>query len=200
MKSKLRTFVAIELPESRQDDIRKLQHAFASQGLDIRWVKPMNLHLTLSFLGDVDPPDIDAVESVLSGTAANTPIFDLSPRGMGVFPNIRKPRILWVGMAGQTDMLRSVQKSVVGALVPLGFAADKRPYRGHLTIGRIKPRRTHQGRLVGALRTHQEFVSQAFTVKRLVIFKSDLRPDGPVYTRLCKMPLGTSTTLHPNIS
>lgn len=199
MKSKFRTFVAIELPKSRQDDIRKLQHAFASHRLDIRWVKPENLHLTLRFLGDVDPPDIDAVERVLSGTAANTPIFDLSPRGMGVFPNIRQPRILWVGMAGQTDMLRSLQKSLVDALVPLGFAADKRPYRGHLTIGRIKPR-THQGRLVGALRTHQEFFSQVFTVKRLVIFKSDLRPDGPVYTRLCEMPLGTSTTLHPNIS
>ena len=199
MKSKYRTFIAIELPEGGQDDIRRLQHAFATQRLDIRWVKPVNLHLTLSFLGDVDPPDIDAVARVLSGSAANTPIFDLSPRGMGVFPNIRQPRILWVGMAGQTDMLKSLQKSVADALAPLGFAANKRPYRGHLTIGRIKPR-THQGRLVDALRAHQEFVSQAFTVKRLVIFKSDLRPDGPVYTRLYEMPLGTSTALHPNIS
>jgi 2'-5' RNA ligase len=199
MKSKLRTFVAIELPKRRQDEIRELQHAVASRRLDIRWVKPVNMHLTLSFLGDVDPPDIDAVERVLSNTAANAPIFALSPRGIGVFPSIRHPRILWVGMAGQTDMLRSIQKSVVAALVPLGFAADKRPYRGHLTIGRINPR-IHQGRLLDALRTHQGFVSQAFTVKRLVVFKSDLHPDGPVYSRLCEMPLNTSTTLHSNSS
>ena len=189
MKPKFRTFVAIELPQNIQDAIRKLQHSFASHRLDIRWVKPGNTHLTLSFLGDVDPFDIESVNRVLSDIAANYPIFDLSPRGVGIFPNVRRPRIIWVGIAGKTDVLRSVQKSVVNVLVPLGFAAEKRPYRGHLTIGRIK-NRPNQGSLVTALRTQQEFDCEAFTVRRLIIFKSELHPDGPVYTQLYRIPLG----------
>ena len=109
------------------------------------------------------PSDIEIVARVLSDTAANYPVFDLVPRGVGIFPNIRRPRIVWTGIAGQTDILRSVQKSVENALVPLGFSAEKRPYRGHLTLGRIKDR-IDQGRLVTALRAHQDFVSEAFSV------------------------------------
>lgn len=199
MASKIRTFVAIELPEDIRADIRKLQHDFTSYRFDIRWVIPLNMHLTLTFLGDIDPSNIEAVGRVLSETAAHYPIFELRPRGMGVFPNIRRPRIIWTGIAGQTDVLRSVQKSVANALDPLGFAAEKRPYRGHLTLGRVKSR-IDQSRLVDALRTHQEFVSEAFSVERLVMFKSELHPGGPSYTKLCEMPLGISIKHSPNIS
>ena len=199
MGSKLRAFIAIEVPEKIHNDIRRLQRAVASHRLNIRWVKPVNMHLTIKFLGDVDPSDMEVFGRILSDTAANHPIFDLLPQGVGIFPNIRRPRIIWAGIAGQTDVLRSVRKSVENALVSLGFAADKRPYRGHLTIGRIK---THldQGRLVTALRTHQVFVSKTFSVERLVMLKSELHPNGPVYTKLLEMPFGISTKHHPNIS
>jgi 2'-5' RNA ligase len=199
MKPKFRTFVAIELPEKIHVDIRKLQRDFASHRLNVRWVKPVNIHLTIRFLGNVDPSDVSGVGRVLSDTAANYPIFDLVPRGVGIFPNIRRPRIVWTGIAGQIDVLRSVQKSVENALVPLGFAAEKRPYRGHLTLGRIKAR-MDQGRLVTALRAHQDFVSETFSVKRLVMFKSELHPNGPVYTKLYEMALGASISdSHLNI-
>lgn len=199
MKPKLRAFVAIELPENIQDAIRELQRSFAFHRLDIRWVKPVNLHLTVKFLGNVHASDIETFGRVLSGTAANHPVFDLRPQGVGIFPNIRRPRIIWTGIAGQTTVLRSVWKSVENALVPLGFTAEKRPYRGHLTIGRVK---THmdQGRLVNALRAHQDFASESFSVKRLVMFKSELGPSGPVYTKLWKVPFGTSSKYHANIS
>ena len=199
MKSKFRAFIAIELPEKIKRDIRKLQHVFASHVLDIRWVKPVNMHLTIKFLGDVDPSDIEAVGRLLSDTAANHPIFDLAPRGVGLFPNIRRPSIIWTGIAGQTDVLGSIHKSVNSGLTDIGFEADKRPYRGHLTLGRIK---THmdQSRLVTALRVNQEFASEAFSVERLVMFKSERHPNGPVYTKLYEVPLGISTKHHPDIS
>ena len=199
MKPKLRAFIAIELPEKIQGDIRNLQRAFASHGLKIRWVTPVNLHLTIKFLGDIAPSEMESLGRILSDTAAIHPMFDLLPQGIGVFPNIRRPRIIWAGIAGQTHILRFIWKSVENALVPLGFAAEKRPYRGHLTIGRVK---THmdQGRLVTALRTHQDFVSESFIVRRLVMFKSELCPNGPVYTKLWEMPLGISTKHHANIS
>jgi 2'-5' RNA ligase len=199
MKPKLRAFVAIELPEKIQGDIRSLQRAFAAHRLNIRWVKPVNLHLTIKFLGDIEPSDMEPLGRVLSDTAAIHPMFHLLPQGMGIFPNIRRPRIIWTGIAGQTHILRSIWKSVENVLVPLGFAAEKRPYRGHLTIGRVKTR-MDQARLVSALRAHQDFVSESFLVKRLVMYRSELHPSGAVYTKLLEMPLGMSTNHHPNLS
>ncbi|MBW1864084.1 MAG: RNA 2',3'-cyclic phosphodiesterase, partial [Deltaproteobacteria bacterium] len=112
MKYKFRTFVAIELPGYIRDDLRKLQHDFTSCRFDIRWVKPRNMHLTVKFLGDVDPVHVEAVGNVLAEIVRQTPVFELLPRGMGVFPNIRQPRILWTGIAGQADALGYLHRSV----------------------------------------------------------------------------------------
>lgn len=198
MESKLRTFVALELPEKIRTDIRKLQHAFRSHRFDIRWVKPLNMHLTLVFLGDISQTHVEAASRVLSETASQYPIFDLIPRGVGVFPSIRKPRILWVGITGQTDILRAIQGTVRREMNLLGLTSENRPYKGHLTLGRVK-NRIHQGRLMDALGTHQAFVSQPFSVKHLVMFKSELTSGGPHYTQLCVAPLGISAVPDPDI-
>jgi 2'-5' RNA ligase len=192
MKYKFRTFVAIELPGYIRDDLRKLQHDFTSYRFGIRWVKPRNMHLTLKFLGDADPVHVEAIENVLAEIVGQTPVFELLPRGMGVFPNIRQPRILWTGIAGQVNALRYLHRSVEIALDPLGFTAEKRFFTGHLTIGRIK-KRIEPKRLADALRTHQGFASDPFAVERLVLFKSDLKQNGPIYTKLREMHLGIQT-------
>jgi RNA 2',3'-cyclic 3'-phosphodiesterase len=191
MEAKVRTFVAIELPEIIQRDIRHLQHAFKSHRFDIRWVKPLNMHLTLAFLGNISPSVIEAVGRVVSETATAHPVFELIPQGVGVFPNIRRPRIIWAGISGQTDILRSLQAFMSSGLNRLGFKTEKRPYKGHLTLGRVKSP-LDQGRLVDALRSHQGFVSRAFSVQHLVMFKSELHPGGPFYTKLSEVPLGHS--------
>ena len=189
LASKFRTFIAVELPENIRSDIRKLQHVFRSYRFDIRWVKTQNMHLTLKFLGDVDPAHVEPIWNVLTEIVGQHPVFELLPRGMGVFPNIRQPRILWAGIAGQMDALRNLHRSVEIALDPLGFTAEKRLFKGHLTIGRIK-KRIDPKRLADALRTHQNFESDPFAVERLVLFKSELLPGGPNYTKLYEMPFG----------
>ncbi|MDX2446197.1 MAG: RNA 2',3'-cyclic phosphodiesterase [Desulfobacterales bacterium] len=192
MGSKLRTFIAIELPGYIQDDLRKLQHVFISHRFDIRWVKPLNMHLTITFLGDIDPSEIKAVSRTLSETAARYPVFELVPRGVGVFPSIRQARIIWTGVAGQTHVLRQLQASVEKALEPLGFIAERRLFTGHLTMGRIK-KRIDPKRLADALRIHQGFASDPFAVERLVLFKSDLKKNGPIYTKLREIRLDIQT-------
>ena len=192
LASKIRTFVAIELPENIRTDLRRLQHDFTSYRFGIRWVKPRNMHLTLKFLGDVDPVHVEAIGNVLAESVGQTPVFELLPRGLGVFPNIRQPRILWTGIAGQADALRYLHRSVEIALDPLGFTADKRFFTGHLTIGRIK-KRIDPKRLADALRIHQGFASDPFAVERLVLFKSDLKQNGPQYSKLREMRLGIQT-------
>jgi 2'-5' RNA ligase len=189
MKTNFRAFVAIELPGYIRDDLRKLQHDFMSCRFGIRWVKPRNMHLTVKFLGDVDSVHVEAIGNVLAESVGQTPMFELLPRGLGVFPNIRQPRILWTGIAGQADALRYLHRSVEIALDPLGFTADKRFFTGHLTIGRIK-KRIDLKRLSDALRIHQGFESDPFAVERVVLFKSDLLPGGPKYSKLYEMPLG----------
>jgi len=199
MKPKVRTFIAIELPDTIQSDIRQLKHFFTPYRFDIRWVKPSNMHLTVKFLGDVDPADLDTTHKLLADIAGNFPSFDLVPRGLGVFPSLKRPRNIWVGIAGQTDVLYSIQHAVNSDLTEMGFPAEKRPFRGHLTFGRIKSR-IDPARLLDALRARQTFVSKAFTVERLVMFKSELRPGGPIYTKLYEEPLGISTTHDSNVS
>jgi 2'-5' RNA ligase len=199
LANKIRTFVAIELPENIRFDIRKLQHAFTSFRFEIRWVKPLNMHLTIKFLGDVDPVDLDTIGKVLSDIAGKFPSFDLIPRGLGVFPSLKRPRNLWIGIAGQTDVLGSIQQSVNSGLNEIGFTTEKRPFRGHLTFGRIKSR-IDQDRLLEAFHAQQKFVSKSFTVENLVMFKSELTPDGPIYTKLYEMPLGILTTHNANAS
>jgi len=198
MKPKVRTFIAIELPDEIRSDIRQLTRAFTPYRFDIRWVKPLNMHLTIQFLGDVGPADLDAIGKVLSDKAGFFSRFDLIPRGLGVFPSLKRPRILWIGIAGQTDILGSIQKSVSSGLNDLGFTAQKRPFRGHLTFGRIKSR-IDQKRLLDALHAQQKFVSKAFSVDHLVMFKSELTQGGPIYTKLYEAPLGISTTHNPNV-
>jgi len=189
LAAKIRTFIAIELPDKIQSDIRQLKHSFLPYRFDIRWVKPLNMHLTIKFLGDVDPADLDTIGKLLSDIAGNFPRFDLIPRGLGVFPSLKRPRVIWIGIAGQTDVLGSIQQSVNGGLNEIGFTTEKRPFRGHLTFGRIKSR-VDQDRLLDALHAQQKFVSKAFTVENLVLFKSELSPSGPIYTKLYEVPLG----------
>ena len=189
LAAKIRTFIAIELPDKIQSDIRQLKHSFLPYRFDIRWVKPLNMHLTIKFLGDVDPADLDTIGKLLSDIAGNFPSFDLIPRGLGVFPSLKRPRVIWIGIAGQTDVLGSIQQSVNGGLNEIGFITEKRPFRGHLTFGRIKSR-VDQDRLLDALHAQQKFVSKAFTVENLVMFKSELTPSGPIYTKLYEVPLG----------
>lgn len=192
MKHKIRTFVAIELPENIRSDIRKLQHAFSAYQFNIRWVKLRNMHLTLKFIGDVNPVHVKTIGDVLADIVGQNAVFELLPRGMGVFPNIRHPQILWTGVAGQMDALRCLHRSVEIALDPLGFTAESRPFTGHLTIGRIK-KRIDPKRLADALRTHQGFASDPFAVERLMLFKSDLKKNGPIYTKLREMRLDIQT-------
>jgi 2'-5' RNA ligase len=92
-------------------------------------------------------------------------------------------RVVWVGLRGDDQALISLQKSVEDALAPLGFEPEDRPFRAHLTLGRVKGRQ-HLRALQDALLTHQGFESEVFDVTELVLYKSDLLPDGARYTPL----------------
>jgi 2'-5' RNA ligase len=183
MSPTIRAFIAIELPPSVISLLEKTQQDFKSAGLRAKWVRPENIHLTLKFLGNIDPGDIDKIGDAMSDTVMDLDPLTLAARGVGVFPGIKRPRVIWVGLGGQTQLLFAVQRKLEDNLAVIGFAKEKRPFKGHLTLGRFRqavdPHTTSR-----VIQEHADLKSEDFTANRIVLFQSDLKPTGPVYSGL----------------
>lgn len=179
----IRSFVALDIPAGAQEALSRLTRELRQTGAAVSWVRADRIHLTLKFLGNVPPHQIQAIESALEPVAASTAPFRLQPAGCGAFPTIKQMRVVWVGLRGDDHALISLQRSVEDALAPLGFEPEGRAFRAHLTLGRVKGRQ-HLRALQDALLVHQGFESEVFDVNELVLYKSDLLPEGARYTIL----------------
>jgi 2'-5' RNA ligase len=191
MSNTIRTFIAIELPEKIIYTIGKVQEEIKIYGLKVRWVRPENIHLTLKFLGDIQEADTEKVAKVVSESVTGHPAISLAVKGIGVFPSIKKPRVLWLGISKQLDPLTALQQALNYNLEAMGFPKEKRPFRGHLTLGRIKskidPKILHD-----ILKEFFQFESEHFLADRIILYKSDLKPGGAVYTKLIETYLTVS--------
>jgi len=187
----LRAFIAIELEPEILERIGALQAQLRQEvpeGL-VRWVKPEGIHLTLQFLGDVPAVRIDAIADAMRQACAPQAAFRFAIGGMGCFPDVRRPRVIWVGVDEPAGALLNLQRAIVQAMKPLGFAPEKRPFSAHLTLGRVKEGRPAMLQALGARVTQggPELGAQAATEVHLI--RSDLRPSGAVYTTLAVAPL-----------
>ena len=183
MKESIRAFIAIPLPGEVKAQARAIQTEFRETGLRLRWVKPHGMHLTLKFLGDIDRIQVAGLETALEAAAGTSPVLNLAAKGLGVFPTLKKARVLWMGVAGETPALHAVYKHLETQLTPLGFKPEKRRFNAHLTLARAKGR-LDPGRLVGALETIGGFEPVPFAARDLVLYRSDLKPDGAIHTKL----------------
>lgn len=180
----LRLFVGIPLPESYQQALtdmrRRWEDLFRSK---LGWTRQGNWHVTLKFLGDVDPGRVDAVADALSGIRFSS--FPMCAGGAGGFPDTVRPRVLWVGLREGEEACRQLAATVEDSLAPLGFAPEKRPFSPHLTIARIKKysRDPFEEAVAGMAATDWE----PFRVDRFVLWRSILGVGGPVYTPLAEV-------------
>jgi 2'-5' RNA ligase len=184
----IRSFLAFDLPEEIikeigevQDRLKKLIHG------DIRWVRPGGIHLTLKFFGDISENDIANIAAVVEKAAAGQRPFALVIEGVGVFPDPNRARVLWLGMNGDVERLLTFQKELERALQQIGFPREERPFRPHLTLGRIKSPKDLIG-LAKALEKRETYAAGRLTASGLCLFQSDLTPRGAVYTRLKWFP------------
>ena len=189
MSKTIRTFIAIEIPGNIISKIRELQEGIKVYGLKIRWVRYENIHLTLKFLGDVEAVKIGEIAEAIAKTVKGYTPISLKTKGIGVFPGIKRPRVLWVGLTGQLEALVRLQKTLDENLKLLGFPGEKRPFKGHLTMGRIKER-IDVKKFGDVLMAFRRFESETFTVGRLILYKSELKPSGAVYTEMASASLG----------
>ncbi len=188
MTDKIRTFIAIELPDNIIDAIGNMQKKIGRYGLKMRWIRPENIHITLKFLGDIDPEMIQSIESCLKKTGKENNPIQLLSRGIGVFPGLKRPRVLWAGIDGDTDILKKLQQSLDDLLSTIGIAKEKRPFKGHLTIGRFKGQADSK-KLISVIKTFSTFETDPFFAEALTLYQSNLKPSGAVYSKLAVIPL-----------
>jgi len=189
---KVRVFVAVSLPGEIQDNLTKVcEQLKTSLGNGVvRWVKPANIHLTLKFLGEIPAGEIARLKNGLEGPVALYPVFPLSVQAIGVFPNLRNPRVIWAGLKDSRALVE-LYNTLDTVMRELGYDSEERPFSAHLTLGRISQTAsmqqvTHCGQVVSST-TVGELGS--FIVKSVDIYRSELNAGGSIYTRLHDLPL-----------
>jgi 2'-5' RNA ligase len=188
----IRTFIAIELPEELKSAIHRLQNNFKSAGYTrIKWVAPESIHLTLKFLGNISTGKIDVIKEVLKTAGHGIAPFQLSTDELGTFPNLRQPRVLWLGLTGDLESLLSLQQRVDKALVDIGFAKEDRPFAPHITIARIRESTTREERMgFGKAIENTGFPKKyTFDISSFNFMRSQLLPTGAVYSCLEQITL-----------
>ncbi len=183
MSTTIRSFIAMDLPSAVIARLENAQQQLQQLKLRARWVRPENIHLTLKFLGNISPGRIDAIAHAMDQAARDRPAFVLALRGIGFFPGIRRARVIWMGLGGQVQQLFALQRKLEAHLEAIGFAAEKRPFKGHLTLGRIR-QSIPPAVMRRVVDDFSDFGSDEFAADRICLYQSDLQPSGPVYTRL----------------
>jgi 2'-5' RNA ligase len=184
----VRSFIAIELPGSILSVLSDIQRDFKKSDVDVRWVSPGNIHLTLKFLGSIEESVVTRITDVLQKVSGNYRTFTMTVSGVGVFPNVRNPRVVWVGTM-KSDILIDLQRDIEEELESLGFEREKRTYTAHLTLGRVKSSRG-KGALMEKVESYRQREFGSFDVATISLMKSDLGPAGAKYTRMAEVRLG----------
>ena len=206
----IRTFVAVELETSLRQAIGRMQEQLKDRlqaelrempRARLQWVRPESIHLTLKFLGDVEETRIDGMCRALGDAIGALPPFAVGIQGVGVFPDVRAPRVLWLGVSSrsgppsESDPLSRLAGDVDQALHRLGFPLETRSFSPHLTLARIKERPHEIGKALSECQVIQTSISLGtLAVRAVALMKSDLTPSGSRYTRLCDIQLAESMT------
>lgn len=188
-KAQVRVFVALDLPQHAKDllddTMLRLQENVPN---GVRWVRPDGIHLTLKFLGDVDAGMVEPLLNAMGrvGILTQHTPFELELTRLGMFPNAREPRVLWAGVGGDLAALAGLQQSVDEAISALGFPPERRPFRPHLTLGRVRDQVTavDRGKIGAHLSQATLGECSSWTVRELHLIHSNLTPAGAIYSSL----------------
>ncbi len=185
----IRSFLAFRLPAEIRTVVEQVHDGLKDASRDVKWVRPGSVHLTVAFLGSVDEEAIPALSEAVRGVCAGFAPFRLAVRGTGLFPNPRRPRVIWLGLEGDVERMGGLRDALQDVLEPFGVERERRPFRPHLTLGRFRKGGIMDDRLAEAMDGWTEVESPACVLSELVLFKSDLRRGGAVHTELDRFPL-----------
>jgi 2'-5' RNA ligase len=188
----MRCFIAIGLPEEVKAGLAQLQAQLKSGDQPrVKWVDPYGIHLTLKFLGNVAMDRIDGITGAMGKSAQGVSPFRLKVEGLGVFPNLRRVQVVWVGMSGEVDRLVQLQQRIESNLAGLGFAPEGRRFTPHLTLARLRDRvsldeRQEFGQLIADTKFEATYT---FNVSAINLMRSQLTREGAIYSRISSVEL-----------
>ena len=188
----VRSFIAIELPEKLKLGLVQLQ-ARLKLGKQpwVKWVDPYSIHLTLKFLGSIAVDRISEITRAMEEAAQAIPPFHLEVSDLGVFPNLRRVQVAWVGISGEVDKLGQLQQGIESNLARLGFATESRPFTPHLTLARLRNQASPEERQrFGQLIAGTKFeVVYTIEVDAISLMRSQLTREGAIYSRISSVGL-----------
>ncbi len=188
----IRAFIAIELPDEVEGGLSSVQGRLRpEQHPCVKWVDPKGIHLTLKFLGNVAGGKAPQITEAMAQAAKGIPPFCLELGGLGAFPNLRRPQVLWVAVAGEVERLAALKQGIDHVLLPLGFPVESRSFAPHLTLGRFRQgaspeERRRLGELVSITKFEGGF---PFEVGEISLMRSTLTPKGAIYSRISSISL-----------
>jgi 2'-5' RNA ligase len=195
----IRAFIAIELPAEVRSVLAQLQARLKTGNhSSVKWAEPAGIHLTLKFLGNIAAAKTDAVTRAMTEAAQGIAPFHLEVKELGVFPNLRRVRVVWVGLDGELARLGELQRNLEARLVPIGFARESRPFTPHLTLARLREQAPPaEQQSFGQLIADTDLATAcSFDVEAVSLMQSQLTREGAVYRQISlvvlKKPLSTS--------
>ena len=183
----IRTFIALPLPPDWIESLGGVTHQLAARvPAGVRWVDPTGMHLTLRFLGNTDTAQVPGIIAALRRELAGVIAPDLALSGLGTFPPRGNPRVIWAGVSGQLDHLTNLQRGAESAVTSLGWPAEQRPFRPHLTLGRIRNRASDAQRraVLDAIAEIEVPGCSTWRPDLVRLYQSVLTPQGPIYSGL----------------
>lgn len=184
----MRTFVAVELDRAVRERVGALAGKLQIRCPKLSWVRPRNMHLTIKFLGEIEPAQVGPIQTALDQAARQCRMFEISFTGLGVFPPHGPVKVLWLGVDDATGVLAKCWNCCEEALEAIGFAREERPFSAHLTLARNKnPRLSDEVRKM--LHHPPPFAALRQRVTGLTFYQSTLTGDGPVYESISKHEL-----------
>lgn len=178
----IRTFIALEIPQDIKAYLGEIISGLKHKNRGIKWVQPEGLHITLKFLGNIDETIIPSLSRELDAVAVSFPEACVSLSRLGAFPDTRRPRVIWAGLGGDTAILADIAEKTDIVCTSFGMEPEKRPFRAHITIGRLK--------IPTVVDLAQEIREKDFTINHLILYKSELTPSGARYSVLQRSVLG----------
>jgi 2'-5' RNA ligase len=188
----IRSFIAIELPDEVRSALAELQTSLQKeQQPAVKWVDPYGIHLTLKFLGNIDTSKISEVTSAIEQAVRGFTPLALEVKDLGVFPNFKRVRVVWVGVGGDISRLKQLQQRLESNLIPLGFARESRPFTPHLTLARVREKASpteqqHFGQLIASAKFE---TAHHFTTDSISLMQSQLTTAGAIYRQITKASL-----------
>ncbi|MDD5477159.1 MAG: RNA 2',3'-cyclic phosphodiesterase [Candidatus Omnitrophica bacterium] len=182
----MRAFIAIDLPSNIKNAISKMQDKLNTSLPKVNWVAPVNLHLTLKFLGEISPKQLDSINQIISQTVKTITGFKIKLESLGAFPNEACARIIWIGTDQAPKALEQIVAQLETKLAGLGIPKEGRPFRAHITIGRIKHRLNPCDLEKGIDQVKNDVVYEnlEFNTRGITLFQSTLGKECPTYTVL----------------